>query len=122
MSRRRRPRDGGRWAAWTGARRPSRGLVVAFGGTGGGWHGTPTSPRTGQPERPRSVSQRAPDAVRRLPSVGGAWARASVGARRVARGWYACAVLDVAGNCIDPQIDQDAGAWLEMVVPDGDLH
>ena len=29
MSRRRRPRDGGRWAAWTGARRPSRGLVVA---------------------------------------------------------------------------------------------
>ena len=47
MSRRRRPRDGGRWAAWTGARRPSRGLVVAFGGTGGGCHGTPTSPRPG---------------------------------------------------------------------------
>ena len=61
-------------------------------------------------------SQRALDAVRRLPSVGGAWCRASVGAQSVARNRYACAVLDVAGECIDPQIDLDAGAWLEMVV------
>ena len=63
LSRRRRPRDGGRWAAWTSVRRPSRGQVVAFGGTGGGCHGTPTSPPTGQPERPRSAP--------RMPCAGG---------------------------------------------------
>ena len=106
------PSAGGRWPAWTGARRPSRGLVVAFGGTGGGWHGPPTSPPTGQPE----PTQRAPDAVRRSPSVGGAWCLACVGARRKARNRYACAAPDVAGDCIDPQIDLDAGAWPEMVV------
>ena len=55
LSRRRRPRDGGRWVSRPAARRLPRVLVVAFSGAGGGWHGTPTSPPTGQPGRRRRV-------------------------------------------------------------------
>ena len=89
LSRRRRPRDGGRWAAWTSVRRPSRGQVVAFGGTGGGCHGTPTSPPTGQPERPRSAP--------RMPCAGGRpWA-----VRGVVRVWVRDAWL-VVGTGVRP--------------------